>query len=446
MKKSVLYIIIASFLAITCNNLDVTDLAPRNTFLKFYEGPYSITASSLEIIPDGYVMVGNMLVEDAINDTTYYETVIIRTDKNGNRNTELSRIPGGTGKIIKPILNGGSVAGYVVVGDSIHIDPLAEQAANVGISSLRALYLNNNLELVKNGSISDTVKANQIKEDFTGESLEITSDGRILILGTSKRGVANQQTAPAEPFILALKSDFTTDWFKRYDLIGRTSQNSKSIHYNNGKIIWASAIADVAGDFVNSWVGIPMVDENSIFPNYSVLGQNTDQLFIPNDIQPASSPSFGYGVVGTYSEETKGSKGNIFFLRVDVFGTIIPGSDKYFDAVDLPTNGPLTNKNDSFIIDTGEAITSTQDGGFVLAGTLTTNADKGNGGKDLFLIKVNAFGDPVWFKTVGGAGDEIPVTIRETSEGDLVVCGTNKLGDYSTVFLMKTDKNGELKN
>ncbi|MEQ1587413.1 MAG: hypothetical protein ABL895_16125, partial [Cyclobacteriaceae bacterium] len=167
MKKSVLYIIIASFLAITCNNLDVTDLAPRNTFLKFYEGPYSITASSLEIIPDGYVMVGNMLVEDAINDTTYYETVIIRTDKNGNRNSELSRIPGGTGKTIKPILNGGSVAGYVVVGDSIHIDPLAEQAANVGISSLRALYLNNNLELVKNGSISDTVKANQIKEDFT---------------------------------------------------------------------------------------------------------------------------------------------------------------------------------------------------------------------------------------------------------------------------------------
>jgi hypothetical protein len=447
MKKSFLYIIVASFTAITCNNLDVDDLSQRNTFLKFYEGPYSITATAMEIIPDGYIVVGNMIVEDEVNDTIFFETVVIKTDKNGNRTGEYSRIPGGTGKSIKPLINNGAVTGYVVVGDSIHIDPLAEQAANVSISSLRALYLNNNLELVgKPFRLSDTIKSNLIKEDFTGESVEITSDGRVLILGTSKRGVVNQQTAPAEPFVLALKSDFTTDWLKRYDLIGRTSQNSKSIHYNNGKIIWASAIADVAGDFVNSWVGIPIVDENSIFPNYSVIGQNTDQLFIPNDIQPASSPAFGYGVVGTYSEETKGSKGNIFFLRVDINGTIITGSDKYFDAVDLPVNGPLVNKNDSFIIDTGDAITSTLDGGFVLAGTLSTNADKGNGGLDLFLIKVNAVGDPVWFKTIGGAGDETPATIRETAEGDLIVCGTNKLGDYSTVFLMKTDKNGELKN
>lgn len=447
MKKSVLYIIVAAFLAITCNNLDVADLAPRNTFLKFYEGPYSITASSLEIIPDGYIMVGNMFIEDEVNDSTYFETVIIKTDKNGNRNAEYSRIPGGTGKSIKPIINNGSIVGYVVVGDSIHTDPLAPQAANVSISSLRTLFINNNLELVDTFSKSDTVNVtkDKVKEDFTGESVEITSDGRILILGTA-RGVVNQQTAPAEPFILALKSDFTFDWWKRYDLIGRTSQNSRSIHYNNSKIIWATAIADAAGDFVNSWVGIPIVDENSIFPNYSVIGQNTDQLFIPNDIQPASSPSFGYGVVGTYSQDTKGSKGNIFFLRVDINGNIIPGSDKYFDAIDLPINGSLANKDDSFIIDTGEAITSTQDGGFVLAGTLDTNADKGNGGKDLFLIKVNAFGDPVWSKTIGGAGDETPVTIRETAEGDLVICGTNKLGNYSTVFLMKTDKDGELKN
>lgn len=447
MKKSVLYIIVAAFLAITCNNLDVADIAPRTTFLKFYEGPYSITASSLEIIPDGYIMVGNMFVEDEVNDTTYFETIVIKTDKNGNRTGEYNRIPGGTGKSIKPLINNGTVTGYVVVGDRILIDPLKEQAANVSISSLRALYLNNNLEPVDSILISETDPTALYKEDFTGESVEITSDGRILILGTVKRGVVNQQTAPAEPFILALKSDFTFDWSKRYDLIGRTSQNSKSIHYNNGKIIWAAAIADVAGDFVNSWVGIPIVDENSIFPNFSVIGQNTDQLFIPNDIQPASSTSFEeYGVVGTYSQDTKGSKGNIFFLRVDINGNIIPGSDKYFDAIDLPINGSLASEDDSFIIDTGEAITSTKDNGFVLAGTIDTNDDKGNGGKDLFLIKVNAFGDPVWSKTIGGAGDETPVTIRETAEGDLVICGTNKLGNYSTVFLMKTDKDGELKN
>jgi len=66
--------------------------------------------------------------------------------------------------------------------------------------------------------------------------------------------------------------------------------------------------------------------------------------------------------------------------------------------------------------------------------------------KTFFLVKVNAFGDVVWMKTMGGTGDEVPISIRETGSGDLLVCGTNTIGDYASVFLMKMDKNGELKN
>lgn len=445
MKKSVLYIIIAAFLAITCNNLENAEPTTRDTFLKFYEGPYGITATSMEAIPGGYIIVGNMIVDDVVNDTVYVETVIIKTDDKGNRTQDFSRIAGGTGKAIKPILNSGVVTGYVVVGDVIKVNPLDEQVANVSITSLRGLLLNDNLVLQDTFQVADpSTNPSQIKVDFTGEALEVTDDGRIIVLGTSKRAVTNQQIQPAEPFIIAYKNGKTLDWFKRYELNDRTSQNSRSVHYSNGKIIWATAIADVAGDFVNSWVGIPIVDENSIYPNFSVIGQNTntDQLFVPKDIQPASSPSFGYGVIGTYSDDQEGAKGNIFFLRVDINGNIIAGSDKYFDASLLAENNTsLTNRDESFVIDDGEAITSTQDGGFVMAGTVTANSNK-----NLLLIKVNAFGDPVWFKNIGGAGNEIPATIRETANGDLVVCGTNTLGNYSTVFLMKTDKNGELRN
>jgi hypothetical protein len=444
MRNSIIYILAASALVLTCKNFDSADPSPRNTFLKFHEGPYSITATAMEAIPDGYIIVGNMIVDDAVNDTIYVETVIIKTDDRGNRTQEIARIAGSTAKAIKPIISGGSVTGYVVVGDSIKIDPLEEQVANVSISSLRGLLLNNQLQLIDAFRVSDTSSTSLIKQDFTGEAVEITEDGRIIVLGTSKRAIPAQQAAPAEPFVIAFNSNFTLDWFKRYDLIDRTSQNSRSIHYSNGKIIWATAIADVAGDFVNSWVGIPIIDENSIYPNFSVIGQNTntDQLFVPKDIQPASSPSFGYGVIGTYSDDQEGAKGNIFFLRVDINGNIIPGSDKYFDASLLAENNKaLTNRDESFVTDDGEAITSTQDGGFVLAGTVTANSNK-----NVLLIKVNASGDMVWFKNMGGAGNEVPVTIRETATGDLVICGTNTLGNYSTVFLMKTDKNGELTN
>jgi len=436
------------FVVMSCQNLDNAEVSPRSTFTKFHEGPYSITASSLEITPDGFIILGNMQVVDKVRDTTYTETIIIKTDERGNRIGDINRSQGGTGKAIKPILNNGAIRGYVVVGDSIHLDPSAEQAANVSVSSLRVVLLDENLKSVGNYYLADTSpqSTNQVREDFSGISVDVTEDGRIIILGTLKAGIVNQQSAPEEPFVLALKSNFTLDWFKRYDLIGRTSQNSKSVHYRKGRIIWASAIAQVQGDFTSSWGSIPVIEENSVYPNYSVLGENSTQLFVPKDIQPAHNPDLGYGVIGTYSKETNGTKDNIFFLAVDNTGNIIPGSDHYFDAIESADKGALGDRTVSSIIDEGEAITSTQDGGFVLAGTITTNPQKGNGGKDIFLIKINAFGDVVWNKTIGGAGDEVPTAIREASSGELIICGTNTIGDYSSVFLMKTDKNGDQKN
>jgi len=443
MKKFILILIVLS-LVLTCKNLDNADPAPRNTFIKFYEGRFGITATAFEIVPDGFVMVGNIIT---ISDTT---TVIIKTDKKGNSTQTFKEFSGGTGKAIKPILNGGRLTGYVVVGDNVKVNPFADQVANVIVSSLRMLILDEQLDTIRSYFVRDQSEdSTRILEDFTGEAIQTTTDGKILVLGTSKRSVANQITAPAEPFIIALKSDVTVDWQKRYELNGRTSQNSRSIQYNDKdkKVIWATAITDAAGGFTNSWVGIPIVDENSVFSNYSVIGQNTQQLFVPTDIQPASDPIFGYGVTGTYSKDTGGSKGNIFFLRVDVNGTIISGSDRYFDASELIQSGTtLTDRDNSILEDEGQSLTPTNDGGFALAGTFKSDAKNGGGGLDIFLIKVNALGDLVWFKTLGGAGDETPVAIKEDENGDLLICGTNELDDYATVFLMKTDKNGELKN
>ena len=82
----------------------------------------------------------------------------------------------------------------------------------------------------------------------------------------------------------------------------------------NGNIIWASAIADVQGDFISSYLAIPFVKEQSVPINFSQFKETTSQRFLPKDIQPASSPEFGYGVVGTYSEAIDGSKSNLFFL------------------------------------------------------------------------------------------------------------------------------------
>lgn len=446
MRKSFLVILAASCIVFTCKNIDTADPSPRSTFIKFYEGPQTMEAAAVERIPGGFAILANTITSS--NEESIVQTVLIETDESGNRIGDFHLFSNITGKSFKSVVTNGAISGYIIVGDSIYIDPTAEQAANVLISSMSVLVLNSSFQEEKRIYISDQkpLSGNHpVKDDFYGGSVNLTGTGSAIVLGTFREGIVNQQSAPAEQLLFGLNASLDSSWVKYYPLLSNTYANAKSIHYSNGNIIWASAIADVQGDFTSSYITVPYVKEQSVPVNFSTLGETSTQLFLPSDMQPASSPAFGYGVVGTYSESPDGSKGNMFFLRVGTDGTIIPGSDRYFDGISSFASATV-DKNTSEIVDAGEAIASTSDGGFVLAGTLTTIPEKGNGGKDLLLVKVNAAGDLVWIKTIGGTGDEVPAAITETSNGDLLICGTNSLSGYASVFLMRMDKNGELKN
>lgn len=448
MRKPLLGIIGLALLAVTCKNLDSAEPSPRSTFIKFFEGPYSMTAAGIEKVPGGFVILANMISSDP--DSTLTQTVLIETDEHGLRVGNYHTYNNVIGKSFKPSITGQTLNGFIVVGDSVIINPNVDQAANVSISSLAVLIIpaSYSPDLTRRLYITDNQPlsvSHPVKDDYFGGSVTLTQNGEAIILGTFKKGIINQQNSPEEQLLFGLSQSQDSSWFKVYPLLANTYANAKSIHYNNGNIIWATAIADVQGDFTSSYLAIPFVQEQSVPVNFSLAGETSTQLFLPSDIQPASSPAFGYGVVGTYSQVTDGSKGNIFFLRVDANGTIIPGSDRYFDGIGSFLN-TTQDKNNSEIKDEGKVITATSDGGFVIAGTMTTTPQKGNGGKDLFLLKLNAVGDIVWIKTMGGAGDEEPAGVTEATNGDIIVCGTNSQGGYSSVFLMRMDRNGDLTN
>ncbi|MBK7650984.1 MAG: hypothetical protein IPJ20_09880 [Flammeovirgaceae bacterium] len=86
--------------------------------------------------------------------------------------------------------------------------------------------------------------------------------------------------------LFGLNASLDSAWVKFYPLLSNTYANAKSIHYSNGNIIWASAIADVQGDFTTSYVTVPFVKEQSVPVNFSTLGETTSQKFLPKDIQP----------------------------------------------------------------------------------------------------------------------------------------------------------------
>lgn len=441
MRNSFFLLIVFSCLLITCKNLDNADPSPRSTFTKFYEGPYSMETSALDKIPDGLVLLANTVTQTA--NGLIPQTVLIETDESGNQIGSFHTYDNIVSKSFKAVVSNGVVNGYIIVGDSTYVDPTAEQAANVVVSSLSVLLLNSSFQELRRIYIADKRAigvGHPVKDDFFGESISLTSSGGAVILGTFKEGIVNQQNAPAEQLLFGLNNNLDSAWVKFYPLLSNTYANARSIHYSDGNIIWASAIADIQGDFTSSYVTVPFIKEQSVPVNFSTLGETTSQKFLPKDIQPAASPAFGFGVVGTYSENPDGSGGNIFFLRVGTNGSIIAGSDRYFDG-SLSLTTPTLDKNTSAVIDEGEAITGTSDGGFVMVGTVQGNPDN-----NLLIIKVNALGDLMWMKTFGGTGNEIPSYVTEASNGDIVLCGTNNLSGYSSAFIMRMDRNGDLKN
>lgn len=97
--------------------------------------------------------------------------------------------------------------------------------------------------------------------------------------------------------------------------------------------------------------------------------------------------------------------------------------------------------------------TSTQEGGFLLAGTSYSPEGfqkKGTlkGGTDIWLIKVDENGEEEWQKTLGTPSDEEAKSVVQTTDLGYVIAGNiqNKRGAFGSkdVLLVKLDKTGKL--
>lgn len=106
--------------------------------------------------------------------------------------------------------------------------------------------------------------------------------------------------------------------------------------------------------------------------------------------------------------------------------------------------------------DQAYSIDHTSDGGYVIAGVSTSSlsgdvSDVNNGGADFWIVKFNADGTKAWDKLYGGNSYETAYAIRQTSDGYIIagetlssssgdVTGTNNGGrDW---WILKLDANG----
>ncbi|QWT88181.1 T9SS type A sorting domain-containing protein [Chryseobacterium sp. PCH239] len=98
------------------------------------------------------------------------------------------------------------------------------------------------------------------------------------------------------------------------------------------------------------------------------------------------------------------------------------------------------------------ATVTTQDGGFLLAGTSYSGKgldkkEDSKGGSDIWLIRINEFGDELWQKTLGSSSDEEARAVIQTTDLGFFVAGNvqNSAKGYGSkdVWITRLDKNGK---
>ncbi|MDR6546537.1 hypothetical protein J2810_002596 [Chryseobacterium rhizosphaerae] len=96
---------------------------------------------------------------------------------------------------------------------------------------------------------------------------------------------------------------------------------------------------------------------------------------------------------------------------------------------------------------------TTQDGGFLISGTSYSGKgldkkEDSKGGSDIWLIRINEFGDQLWQKTLGSSSDEEARAVIQTTDQGFFVAGNvqNSSKGYGSkdVLIIRLDKDGKI--
>jgi len=437
MARSVLFFLLLTLFA--CNNLEDATIPERQTFIRFFGSARSYTSVAVESDLDGgFIMVGNaapLETTNALDDQKVPGIVVIKTNSQGTKLWE-KIIRDANVHSIKAISDG-----YLLTGEGIELNPNSTESSEFVNSQFLLLQLSTSGDEVrrfaKDSSVTATRGTEQVtlKVDFKASASVMLTNGEIATLGSYKVPGSQERTITLGFNISDISQPI---WRKNLDLFNFDYVNTNYLGFSSGNILWAST-ATPQDVNQSKYVSVISVPPNYASPSNNSLFGKADETGA-HDVRDIEASATGYGVVGTYT--TKAGNQNVFFVKVDPAGNIMESTARYFDGVDLAIDKSATGGSQ----DQGTAITYTKDGGFVLACQMGENPSTGNGGTDIVLIKIDAFGNFLWSKLMGGSGDEVATSIRELSDGTLLISGTSDISNVSSMFLIRTDGSGNLKD
>jgi len=320
---------------------------------------------------------------------------------------------------------------------------------------------NTDILLIKTDAFGDVQWAKTYGGTGTEEaySVQQTSDGGYIVAGTTTSFGAGGNE------ILLIKTDAfgNLQWAKTYggtlaDFANSVQQTSDGGYIvagitwsfggggdilliktdANGDVQWAKTYGGTSADVANS------VQQTSD-GGYIVAGTTTSFGAGGNEILLIKTNAFG----NLQWAKTYGEAGNdvaYSVQRTSDGGYIVAGTTTSFGAGSLDILLIKTNASGNLqwaktyggtSDEEAYSVQQTSDGGYIVAGY---TGSFGGGSWDIFLVKIDTFGNLQWVKTYGGTGSDQARSVQQTSDGGYIVAGWT----YPNVFLIKTDANGDI--
>jgi len=406
-------------------------LSKPSTFVKYYsDGNQDDAIDILETSDKGYLILSH---SDSSSGVGVGWTNITKTDFSGNTLWEKSfRGDDNKSDLIPSNFvaikdNSGADQGYVVVGTIKNLEKFGARLFVLRINSDGVLKDSTYYHSKKLGnSVSFRSSPPQGQYVFgKGVAQSNNSTNDIFVMG---QVVGPDLITPAPPDINGKGGDMyfaqingstlDTVFTKVYGAGTSLLARRLFLDYTQTSAYWGGTRTDNQGThmrLVNSKF-------NSQLTNFDLAYPTGSSGYYGNDI---STYGYGFTIVGNNLTQTQislvsvGSEGN-----------------ETRPIINLPLG------NSQIIQITGNSVCSTLDGGLLVLGTNAVDAQGTN--TDYYMTKLDASGTPLWEKTHGGKYLDAGVRVLQSSDGGYVVLGTTTLANVKTVFLMKTDSQGNI--
>jgi len=281
---------------------------------------------------------------------------------------------------------------------------------------------------------------------FNANSIKQTTDGGYVFAGWSRANYSGNHGG-YDFWVVKLDSSGTEVW--EQNLGGSGNELAYSIQQTtDGGYIVAGESDDATGNHGNTDYWIVKLDSSgNIIWQKSLGGSGGETAY---SIQQTNDG--GYIVAGTSTStdgDVTGNHGNgdYWIVKLDSSGNIIWQKS-------LGGSGN----------DYAQSIQQTSDGGYIVAGTSTSNdgdvtghhgaagVPGVNGVSDYWIVKLDSSGNIIWQKSLGGSDDDIVTSIQQTTDGGYIVAGyswstdgdvtgNHGNGDY---WIVKLDSSGNI--